>query len=54
VFYADDSNTSILGGSVHNIKGNAEALVVGGREIGLEVNAFKTQYVVMSRDQNTV
>ena len=35
--YADDVN--ILGGSVHTIKENAEALVVASKEIGLEVNA---------------
>ena len=46
--YADDVN--ILGGSVHTIKENAEALVVAGKEIGLEVKADKTKY--MSRDQN--
>jgi len=28
------------------------ALVVASKEIGLEVNADKTQYMVMSRDQN--
>ena len=44
--YADDVNT--LGGSVHNIKENAEALVVANEEIGLEVNADKTEYTVMS------
>jgi hypothetical protein len=27
-------------------------LLVGSKEIGLEVNADKTMYVVMSRDQN--
>ena len=48
--YADDVN--ILGGSVHTIKQNAEALAVAGKEIGLEVNADKTKYMVMSRDQN--
>jgi hypothetical protein len=48
--YADDGNT--LGGSVHDIKKNTEALVVASKEIGLEVNAEKTKYVVMSRDQN--
>ena len=48
--YADDVN--ILGGSVHTIKENTEALAVGGRETGLEVNAFKTKYMVMSWDQN--
>jgi len=47
--YADDVN--VLGGSVHTIK-NAEALVVAGKEIGLEVNADKTKYMVMSRDQD--
>jgi len=48
--YADDVN--ILGGSVHTIKEKAEALVVASKEIGLEVNAYITKYVVMSRDQN--
>ena len=48
--YADDVN--ILGGSIHTLKENAEALVAATREIGLEVNADKTKYMVMSRDQN--
>jgi len=41
LFYADDVN--ILGGRVHVIKQNAEALVVAGKEIRLEVNADKTK-----------
>ena len=41
--YADD---------VHAVKENAEALVVATKEIGLEVNADKTKYMIMSRDQN--
>jgi hypothetical protein len=41
----------ILGESVHTIKENTEALVVAGKEIGLAVNADKSKYVVMSRDQ---
>jgi hypothetical protein len=41
-----------LGGSVHTIKKNAEALVVATKEIGLEVNADKTKYMIMSRDRN--
>jgi hypothetical protein len=49
--YADDVN--ILGGSVHNIKENEEALVVASKETGLEVNADKTKYMFMSRDQNS-
>ena len=34
------------------MKKNTEALVIAGKEIGLEVNADKTKYMVMSRDQN--
>ena len=48
--YADDAN--ILGGSVHTIKENAKSLMVASKEIGLEVNADKTKYRVMSRVQN--
>jgi len=48
--YADDVN--ILGGSVDTIKENAEAMIVASKENGLEVNADKTNYTVISRDQN--
>jgi len=48
--YADDVN--ILEGSIHTLKENAEALVAATREIGREVNADKSKYMVMSRDQN--
>jgi len=44
--YADDVN--ILGGSIHTLKENAEALVAATRETGLEVSADKTKYMVMS------
>ena len=37
---------------IHILKENAEALVAATREIGLEVSAVKTKYMVMSRDQN--
>jgi hypothetical protein len=47
--YADDVN--LLGGSVHTIKENAETLVVATKEIGLEVNADKTKYMVVSRNE---
>ena len=46
---ADDVN--ILGRSIHMVKDIAEALVVATKEIGLEVNADKTKYMVMSREQ---
>jgi len=48
--YADDAN--ILSGNIHTIKENREALVVDSRENGLQLNADRTKYMVMSRDQN--
>jgi len=48
--YADDVN--ILGGNMHTLKENAEALVAATRETGLEVSADTTKYMVKSRDQN--
>ena len=45
-------NVNMLGGSVPAIKENAEALLVASKEDGLEVNADKTKYLVVSRDQN--
>jgi len=38
--YGDDVN--ILGGSLHTIKKNTEAIVAASKEFGLEVNAEKT------------
>jgi hypothetical protein len=37
---------------MHTIKKNTETLVVTRKEHGLEVNAEKTQYMVMAQDQN--
>ena len=48
--YVDDVNT--LGGSIQFLKENAETLVAATREIGQEVSAYKTKYMVMSGDQN--
>jgi hypothetical protein len=43
----------LLNSSNHTtIKRNTEALVVASKEIGIEVNAEKTKYMVMSGDQN--
>ena len=49
-YFSDDVN--ILGGSVHTVKENAEALVVATKETRLEVNADKAKYMVMSGDRN--
>jgi hypothetical protein len=46
VVYADDVN--ILGGSVNTIKKNTDAVVVASKGFGLQVNADKTKYMVMS------
>ena len=46
--YAEDNT---LGGSVHTVKKTANALVVPSKEIGLEVNADKNMYMVMSGDR---
>jgi len=48
--YAD--NVNITGRSIHTIKKNTEALEVTSKKIGLDVNADKTEYMIMSRDQN--
>jgi hypothetical protein len=48
--YANDVNR--MERSLHTKKENAEALVIASKEIGLEINAEKTKYMVMFRDQN--
>jgi len=48
--YVEEVNT--LGGSIHTIEKNTEALVVASKETGLELNADKTKYMVMTRDLN--
>jgi len=48
--YVNDAN--ILAGGIHTLKENAESLVAATREIGLEVSADKSKYMVMCRDQN--
>jgi hypothetical protein len=48
--YADDVN--LLGDSIKTIKKNTKALIDSGKEVGLEVNAEKTKYMLMSYQQN--
>ncbi|KAJ4439081.1 hypothetical protein ANN_15038 [Periplaneta americana] len=44
----------MLGENTQTIRENTEILVEASRAIGLEVNAEKTKYMIMSRDQNIV
>jgi sorting nexin-29 len=48
--YANDVN--MLGRSKDSTKKNAEGLIIASKEIGLEVTAEKTKYMLMSRNQN--
>jgi hypothetical protein len=49
--YADDVN--LMGDSINTIKENTETLSEVGRDVGLQINAEKTKYMIMSRHQNS-
>jgi hypothetical protein len=49
--YADDVN--LLGDSVSTIKQKSETLIEASMDIGLEINAEKTKYMIMSRHPNS-
>jgi hypothetical protein len=48
---ADDVN--LLDDSINTIKENSETLLEAGRDTGLEINAQKTKYMIMSRHPNS-
>jgi hypothetical protein len=50
-WYADDVN--LLGDSVNTVKENSETLLEASRDIGLEINAEQTKYMIMSRYLNS-
>jgi ABC-type siderophore export system fused ATPase/permease subunit len=50
LLYADDVN--LLGDNTDTIKKKTETLIDGSKEVGLEVNAEKTKYMLLSRHQN--
>jgi hypothetical protein len=49
--YAD--NVNLLGNSINTIKENTETLLTATRDIGLEINAEKTKYMIMSHHLNS-
>jgi hypothetical protein len=47
------ADVNLLGDSVNTIKENSETLLDASRDIGLEINAKKTKYMIMSRHPNS-
>jgi hypothetical protein len=43
---------NLLADNIHKVKNNTETLVDASKEVGLEINAEKTKYMLLSRRQN--
>jgi hypothetical protein len=50
LIYADDIN--LLGDNINTTKENAKTLLGASRDVGLEINAEKTKYMIVSHHQN--
>jgi hypothetical protein len=48
-----DDDIYLLDDSINIIKGNTETLLEASRAVGLEINAEKTKYMIMSRHPNS-
>jgi hypothetical protein len=48
--YADDVN--LLGDNIDTTKKNTETLIDASKEVGVEINAEKTKYMLLSHHQN--
>jgi hypothetical protein len=49
--YAD--NVNLLGNRVNTIKENSETFLQASTDIGIEINAENTKYMIMSRHPNS-
>jgi hypothetical protein len=50
---ADADDEQLLGANMNTLKKNTETLIDACKEVGLEINAEKTKYMLVSRHQNS-